>query len=69
MYICVCKGISDKQLRETYIQKKGNVKETLKALGVGSECGVCVKSALEEIQSEVSHHKTSKTDVKTTKQS
>jgi bacterioferritin-associated ferredoxin len=55
MYICVCKGITDKELREAYQQRKGNVKETLKSLGVASECGVCLTSALSELQEELAH--------------
>lgn len=50
MYICICKGVTDKQLEEKYIQYQGNTKQILKSLGVGSECGVCLKEAVSHIR-------------------
>ena len=46
MYICVCKAITEDDLRQL-----GNSglppKEILKKLGVGDSCGVCLIDALE----------------------
>lgn len=50
MYICICKGVTDKQLEEKYIQYQGNMKQILKSLGVGSDCGVCLKEAVNHIR-------------------
>lgn len=47
MYICICKGITDKQIQDAVNSRKSsNPKEILKALGVGSDCGVCVEDAV-----------------------
>ena len=50
MYICICKAITQKQIEEKMLQYNGNVKQTLKSLGVGSECGSCVEDAALEIK-------------------
>jgi bacterioferritin-associated ferredoxin len=50
MYVCICKGITDKQIEELYKLKKGNVKEVLKSLGVGSDCGTCVEAACQSLE-------------------
>lgn len=47
MYICICKGITDKQIQEAVTSRNSNnPKEILKALGVGSDCGTCVEDAV-----------------------
>lgn len=48
MYICICKGITDKQIREAVNSRKtNNPKEILKALGIGTDCGTCVEDAVQ----------------------
>ena len=51
MYICICKGISDKDIRNVMTTHQ-NTKDVLKALGVGSDCGQCVVDAIELIKNE-----------------
>lgn len=47
MYVCICKGITEKQIQEAITSRKSkNPKEVLKALGVGSDCGTCVEDAV-----------------------
>ena len=47
MYICICKGITEKQIQEAVTSRNSNnPKEILKALGVGSDCGTCVEDAV-----------------------
>jgi bacterioferritin-associated ferredoxin len=47
MYVCICKGITEKQIQEAISSRKTkNPKEVLKALGVGSDCGTCVEDAV-----------------------
>lgn len=50
MYICICKAITQKQIEEKMLQTGGNISLTLRSLGVGSECGVCVQEAALEIK-------------------
>lgn len=45
MYICLCKGITDQDIREAMKTSK-NKKEIFKKLGVASDCGSCLDEAL-----------------------
>ncbi|MFL5785096.1 MAG: (2Fe-2S)-binding protein [Bacteriovoracaceae bacterium] len=50
MYVCICKGITDKQIKEAITSRNThNPKEILKALGVGSDCGTCVEDAVKTL--------------------
>jgi bacterioferritin-associated ferredoxin len=51
MYICVCKGITDKQVREV-AKYSHSAKEVAKKLGLGTDCGTCVQSAIELVMEE-----------------
>ncbi len=49
MYICICKGITEKMLTEQVSGQNRSEKEILKNLGIGDNCGVCVVDALKKI--------------------
>lgn len=50
MYVCICKGITQKQLEEAVSARKGqSAKDVLRALGIGSDCGTCVEDAAEQM--------------------
>jgi bacterioferritin-associated ferredoxin len=50
MYVCICKGITEKQIQEAVTSRSSNnPKEILKALGVGSDCGTCVEDAVKTL--------------------
>jgi bacterioferritin-associated ferredoxin len=70
MYICLCKGITDHQLRNALDQSKANpsLKEVCKKLGVGTDCGSCLKDAYSLLKSELeqkSEHRATKQTPKT----
>jgi len=47
MYVCICKGITENQIKEAVTTRhSNNPKEILKSLGVGSDCGTCVEDAI-----------------------
>jgi bacterioferritin-associated ferredoxin len=50
MYICICKGITEKMLVDQLAITNRNEKEILKNLGIGDSCGVCVIDCLKKIQ-------------------
>lgn len=54
MYICVCKGISDKQLEDARKSSK-TIKDVCSHLGLGSECGACIEQALKVFQQPVAY--------------
>lgn len=56
MYICLCNGITDKDIKEAHKSRKGNIKEALKMLGVGNNCGSCVEFALQQLSTETLEH-------------
>ncbi len=41
MYVCVCKAITDKQIRRAAANGVDNLYELRQALGVASACGTC----------------------------
>ncbi|MCH2058208.1 MAG: (2Fe-2S)-binding protein [Thalassotalea sp.] len=44
MYVCICKGITDKQIKQMVIEHGvGSIRELKQRLDVGSQCGTCVK--------------------------
>lgn len=50
MYVCICKGITEKQIQDAVTSRSSNnPKEILKALGVGSDCGTCVEDAVKTL--------------------
>lgn len=46
MYVCICKGITDTQIKELVIEQGvGSMRELKGHLALGSQCGTCVKTA------------------------
>lgn len=50
MYVCLCKGITEKQLVDELTKTHGNDQETLRRLGVGEGCGICLIDAIQTIK-------------------
>ena len=45
MYICLCKGITDQDIRDA-VKCSGSKKEVFKKLGIADDCGSCFEEAL-----------------------
>ncbi len=41
MYVCLCKGITDTQIRAAVEDGASSMKEVNRTLGVASQCGKC----------------------------
>ncbi len=41
MYVCLCKGITDSQIRAAIEDGASSVREVRNSLGVASQCGKC----------------------------
>ena len=52
MYVCICKSVTDKQIRRAAARGVDNLYELRETLGVSSGCGSCASSA-QEILDEV----------------
>jgi bacterioferritin-associated ferredoxin len=59
MYICICHGVTESQIRDA-VQSGADSLETLSVeLGIGTRCGSCVCAAeclLEEVTEEIGEH-------------
>ncbi|MEY1662296.1 bacterioferritin-associated ferredoxin [Isoalcanivorax beigongshangi] len=45
MYVCLCKGITDGQIREAVQQGCDSLRDLRRELGVASQCGKCARQA------------------------
>ncbi|MBN7799201.1 bacterioferritin-associated ferredoxin [Parahaliea mediterranea] len=41
MYVCICKGITDTQIRAAVQDGASSIREVRNSLGVASQCGKC----------------------------
>lgn len=46
MYVCVCSGITDRQIRAAAARGVTSLEELQNELGVASQCGNCAEHAL-----------------------
>ncbi|MEE1673090.1 bacterioferritin-associated ferredoxin [Agarivorans aestuarii] len=54
MFVCLCHGITDKQIKEAVQQGCENLADVRKKNGVASECGKCARMAKTIINKELS---------------
>lgn len=47
MYICVCKAVTERQVKQAVKEGAGSMRDLRQHLGVTTECGRCAKCALE----------------------
>lgn len=50
MYVCLCKGVTDKQIRQAVDNGVDSMRQLNRCLGVGSQCGKCGKHAKEVLR-------------------
>ncbi|WP_394389288.1 bacterioferritin-associated ferredoxin [Shewanella woodyi] len=50
MYVCLCHAVTDTQIKEAVSQGDSSLNDVKKRLGVGDQCGKCVKMATQIIQ-------------------
>ncbi len=56
MKICICKNVSDRQIREALDQGARTMRDINRELGVGSECGKCVCTTRQIIRTHEFEH-------------
>jgi bacterioferritin-associated ferredoxin len=42
MYVCLCTGVTDREIQETIAEGASSVEEVAYCTGAGSRCGSCV---------------------------
>lgn len=52
MYVCLCKGVTDHQIRASVSQGASTFREVRDALGVATQCGKCACLARDIIKRE-----------------
>lgn len=50
MYVCLCKGVTDSQIRDAVIDGADNLRDVRQQLGVASNCGRCAQCARQVIK-------------------
>lgn len=51
MYICICKNVTDRQIRQAvYHRDVSSIRELRQCLGACDQCGKCVRDAKEVIR-------------------
>ncbi len=53
MYVCVCYGVTDKQVKKAVEDGAVDLKALQKALNVGTQCGKCIRMTLEVMQQQL----------------
>ena len=54
MYVCLCKGITDTQIRAAVEDGASSMREVHKTLGVASQCGKCAILARDIVRESLS---------------
>jgi bacterioferritin-associated ferredoxin len=44
MYVCLCNGVTDHEIRETIAQGAASIEEIAYCTGAGTRCGSCVST-------------------------
>jgi bacterioferritin-associated ferredoxin len=55
MYVCICKGITDTQIRAAVQDGASSIREVRHSLGVASQCGKCGILAREIVRESLSN--------------
>jgi len=56
MYVCICKSVTDKQIRRAAARGADNLYALRESLGVASGCGSCASTAEEILDEMRSRH-------------
>ena len=51
MYVCICKGITDTQVRQAMASGATGLKDIVRSLGLAQDCAQCVNAAREVMAS------------------
>jgi bacterioferritin-associated ferredoxin len=53
MYVCLCKGITDSQIRDAVYDGADSFRDVRQQLGIGTQCGKCACLAKDVIRDTV----------------
>lgn len=52
MYVCLCKGVTDRAIRQAVRNGAGSMKDLRRELGCSGQCGKCARQALDLLREE-----------------
>lgn len=55
MYVCVCKAVTDRQVRQAVREGARTLKDLRRDLGIMGECGLCAGCARQCLKDAVQH--------------
>jgi bacterioferritin-associated ferredoxin len=68
MYVCLCHSITDKDLQEAIgTNKNPNIKDLCTKLGIGSDCGACLQTAMSVLTQDRPQQATNLTTIRPSK--
>lgn len=53
MYVCLCKAVTDKAIKQKIAEGANTMRELKSCLGVGSQCGKCTCQASQILHNEL----------------
>lgn len=56
MYVCLCKAVTDRQIKETVLSGAGTFADVRRELGVATQCGKCCQMAKSIVQTTVKNN-------------
>lgn len=56
MYVCICKGITDTQIKDAVIDGAASVRQVRKKLGATSQCGKCTSMTRQVVNEALAQH-------------
>ncbi len=52
MYVCLCMGVTDKEIRETIAEGASSLEEVMDCTGAGTRCGSCRQQIADMVEAE-----------------
>ncbi|SDB21188.1 bacterioferritin-associated ferredoxin [Pseudidiomarina indica] len=59
MYVCLCKGVTDKTIRRAVDHGVSSMRELRQEFGVGGQCGCCTQCAKDVLNDAIAARNTS----------
>lgn len=66
VYVCICRGVTEKQIRQVTQQQGCSMQELAVSMGIGADCGCCKEYACQLLE-EITNNSSSITQTMTAK--
>lgn len=62
MYVCICKAVTEKNIDDAHANGATRLRDLVKCLDLGRQCGKCVRQARDQLQRKNEEHAGGKSD-------